>query len=75
MGHCFWSRLAFGDGLDYLQFEYEVISMLASWEKSKKSPKKGLLGPFPAQMLKSQVIWESFIIKQPLKNISKDFLP
>ena len=70
----FWSRLAFGDGLDYLRFEYEVIWAMAFWEKSKKPPKMGFLGPFQAQMLKSQVIWESFIIKQPPKIIFWDIL-
>ena len=74
MGRSFWSRPHFQEGLDYLQFEYEVISMMAFWEKSKRPPKLGFLGPFQAQMAKSRVLWESFIVKQPPKIIFWDIL-
>ena len=70
----FWSRPGFGDGLGYLQFEYEANLTMVFWEKSKKPPKMGFLGPFQAQVLKSRVIWESFIIKQPPKIIFWDIL-
>ena len=70
--HGIWSRLGFWEGLGYLPFEYEWNLTMAFWEKSKKPPKMGVLGPFQAQMLKSRVIWESFIIKQPPKNIFWD---
>ena len=74
MRHCFWSHLAFRDGLDYLRFEYEVIWAMAFWEKCKKSPKMGFLGLFQTQMLKSRVLWESFITKQPPNIIFWDII-
>ena len=75
MGRSFWSRPHFREGLNYLQFEYEVILAMAFWEKSKKLPKMGFLGFFKAQMLKLQVLWESSIIKQPPKSFLGHFLP
>ena len=61
MRHCFWSRPHFWEGLGYLQFEFKKILSLAFWEKSKKPPKIGFLGPFWAKMLKLWAVWLSFL--------------
>ena len=72
MGHTFWSRLGFWEGLGYLQFEYFKNLSLVFWEKYKKPPKMGVLGLFQAPTQKSRVLWQSFIIKWPPKIIFWD---
>ena len=63
MIHTFWSRLAFRDGLDYLQFEYEANLTMVFWEKSKKPPKMGFLGPLQVPSPNLRGVSKSFIIK------------